>query len=206
MIKKLLLFVFTLLQVAIFQSKTAGDFKSVFFCDTLAPVNVQITNITQTSVSISWTLDPNTSDYILRIRPVGSAAWLASPIQSGSSGSYTFSVLLPCTLYEVQVAKVCLSIGTWTAPLSFTTLSNGSCSLSLNEVQKNQSFVIYPNPATENIFVRGISVEENYIIYSNSGQIIKSGKTTQSFINIKDLEKGIYFIKINNVKAKFIKK
>jgi len=210
MIKKLLYLFLIFSGITSYQSKTVENPASLFFCDTLAPTNFQITNITQTSVSVSWTLDPNTSDYILRIRPVGSFSWLSSPIQTNSVGNYTFSGLMSCTNYEVQVSKVCTSTGTWSNILSFITLSNGVCSLTTNEIQKNPAQNIYPNPVLDILNISGVSSQADFEIYNATGQKMSSGKISDNKVNVHQLLKGIYFIQINDKgktsRLKFIKK
>lgn len=210
MTKKLLFLFLILSGITLYQSKVIGNSKPMFFCDNLAPTNFQITNITQSSVSVSWALDPNTPDYILRIRPVGSFAWLSSPLQTNSLGNYTFSELVSCTNYEIQVSKVCVSQGNWTASLSFTTLSNGICSLAINEIQRTPSINIYPNPVSGILSIAGISSESDFEIYNLVGQKVSSGKTSDNKVNVHKLLKGIYFIKIKDKikenRLKFIKK
>jgi hypothetical protein len=109
-----------------------------FFCNTLAPTNVQVGNITLSSATVSWTLDPNTPDYILRIRPLGPYAWVSTPLQINSLGSYTFSGLMPCTSYEVQVSKVCNTVGNFSASVVFTTALDYCTSAS---VDSNISYI-----------------------------------------------------------------
>ena len=210
MTKKLLFLFLILSGISLYQSKAIGDSKPLLFCDNLAPTNFQIINITQSSVSVSWTLDPNTSDYILRIRPVGAFAWLSSPLQTNSLGNYTFSGLMSCTNYEIQVSKVCVSQGNWTASLSFTTLSNGTCSLAVNEAKENLSINIYPNPVSDILNISGISQETDFEIYNAAGQKVNSGKVSDNKVNVHKLLKGIYFIKIKDRgkenRLKFLKK
>ncbi len=77
--------------------------------------------------------------------------------------------------------------------------------LSTNETDF-KGFSVYPNPVTDKLFVSGLSSEEKYEIYSVTGQISKSGKTSGSAIYVNDLQKGVYFIQIKDVRQKFIKK
>ncbi len=123
---KKLLYAFLLLIGISIQSKTATAEKAAsdFFCDTLAPTNVQVSNITMTSAAVSWTLDPNTQDYIIRFRPIGSAVWTTVTPISGQN-SFILTGLISCMAYEVQVAKICSGTGgTWSNPISFTTYLN----------------------------------------------------------------------------------
>ncbi|KQT17576.1 hypothetical protein ASG31_09250 [Chryseobacterium sp. Leaf404] len=69
-----------------------------------------------------------------------------------------------------------------------------------------EKFNIYPNPATEKLFISDLFSDEKYEIYSVTGQMVKTGKTSQSSVDVHDLAKGIYFVEIKNIKQKFIKK
>jgi len=77
--------------------------------------------------------------------------------------------------------------------------------LSTNETNF-EKFSIYPNPATDKLFVSGLSSDEKYEIYSVTGQKLTNGITSQFTVNVNDLQKGGYFIQIKDKKQKFIKK
>ena len=74
---------------------------------------------------------------------------------------------------------------------------------------KNNSFDIYPNPADKTINIENNSLNAEYMIYDIKGNLILNGKANNS-INVEELEKGSYFIIINDngetKTAKFIKK
>jgi hypothetical protein len=106
--------------------------ESIFFCDTNAPTGVQVSEIKLTSVTVSWAPDADTPDHIIRYRPVGSTVWyIASNIPSGQN-NYSLTGLLPCTAYEVQVAKICTTQGVWSMSAIFTTTLNYCQSASVN--------------------------------------------------------------------------
>lgn len=132
MTKKLLFLFLILSGINNYYANIKSEKNDEFFCDTLAPTNVQVGNITLSSATVSWTLDPNTPDYILRIRPVGPFSWVSTPLQINSLGTYTFSGLMPCTSYEVQVSKVCNIAGNFSASVVFTTVLNYCTSASLD--------------------------------------------------------------------------
>lgn len=105
---------------------------SYFFCDTLAPTGVEVSSITLTTAVVSWAADPNTQNYIVRFRPVGTASWSTVNVPSGQN-ALTLTGLMPCVNYEVQVAKNCNNtLGTWSAPLLFTTYLNYCAAASSN--------------------------------------------------------------------------
>ena len=72
-------------------------------CNGSAPTNVTISNITGTSVFVSWT--PTTaSSYTVEIREQGPNAW---SLFSRSDPFYTISGLDTCKTYEVRVSEIC---------------------------------------------------------------------------------------------------
>lgn len=132
MTRKLLYLFLFLLGTSFYQGKVNAEKKYEFFCDTLAPLNVLVTNITHTAATISWANDPNTLNYILRYRPVGTFQW-SSPIVPSNQNFYNLSGLMPCTAYEVQVAKFCNNVqGIWSTLLVFSTKLNYCVSESAN--------------------------------------------------------------------------
>ncbi|KMQ59418.1 hypothetical protein ACM46_20190 [Chryseobacterium angstadtii] len=73
--------------------------------------------------------------------------------------------------------------------------------------QKDPSIRIYPNPATDVIYVDGMK-DQNFSIYNAAGQVVKMGNLKQGRIEVSDLIKGNYVLKIKDKAeaAKFIKK
>ena len=71
---------------------------------------------------------------------------------------------------------------------------------------KQSNFSIYPNPANDFIEIKTNSKIETAQIFDNLGRIIKT--VNSSKVDITHLEKGIYYLKINNGEKieKFIKK
>lgn len=132
MTKKLLFLFIILSGFTLYYGNIKTDKNDEFFCDMLAPTNVQVGNITLSSATVSWTLDPNTPNYTLRYRPVGLFSWLSTSLQTNSLGSYTLSGLMPCTSYEVQVSKVCNVAGSFSASVVFTTALDYCASASVD--------------------------------------------------------------------------
>ena len=71
---------------------------------------------------------------------------------------------------------------------------------------KSQQIQLYPNPVKDILFFRNIHTTETIVkIYSTSGvevinELISS---TMNSINVNQLEKGLYLLKINNQVIKF---
>ena len=77
--------------------------------------------------------------------------------------------------------------------------------LATDSAQKEE-VVLFPNPVKNEINFKGISKISNYEIFSLDGKLIQSGKYKPSVaVNVSGLSKGIYFIKINGKKIKFVK-
>jgi surface protein len=90
--------------------------------------------------------------------------------------------------------------------------SMGSCLLSLSVLDnlKQNAIKIYPNPATENIYIKNVKYLEKYDILDYSGRLITSGKIIDEKISVKDLTVGNYLLNLyfnDKVESyKFIKK
>ncbi|GEP52052.1 hypothetical protein FNO01nite_27240 [Flavobacterium noncentrifugens] len=57
----------------------------------------------------------------------------------------------------------------------------------------------YPNPASDRIYFSGSDLKnKNYKISDVSGKIINTGKIVDGFIAVDQLEKGIYFLKVED--------
>ncbi|MEO0368567.1 MAG: BspA family leucine-rich repeat surface protein [Pseudomonadota bacterium] len=78
--------------------------------------------------------------------------------------------------------------------------------LSLND-ESLKRMSLYPNPATEYISVSNPNVEENFVIYNTLGQKVDSGQLLpESQISVNHLEKGVYFLKLDNLQTlRFVK-
>lgn len=71
---------------------------------------------------------------------------------------------------------------------------------------KKPSIRIYPNPAADVVHIDGIK-DQDFNIYNVAGQLVKAGSVKQGEINIRELVKGNYILKIKEIEAvKFIKK
>ena len=69
---------------------------------------------------------------------------------------------------------------------------------------KTNTFIIYPNPASNYIHFNTLNTIERYTIHAANGAILLSGNT-EGKINISTLKNGVYFMKILGNKPKLIK-
>ncbi len=80
------------------------------------------------------------------------------------------------------------------------------CFTGLDEVETEQ-ITVYPNPANTTINITGVTAE-HVDIYDITGRLILTVPTNGDeivTINVSELAKGMYYIKIDNTTAKFVK-
>lgn len=71
---------------------------------------------------------------------------------------------------------------------------------------KDNTFVVFPNPAKENLFIKGLDTSILYTIYNMQGGLVQNGTVdSHKAIPIGKLSTGIYFIKLNEKVFKFLK-
>jgi hypothetical protein len=82
--------------------------------------------------------------------------------------------------------------------------------LAVDETGKSKEISIYPNPASDVLYISGLSSQAEYEIFSVSGQKVGEGRTFENTVDIHYLAKGIYFIQLkskeNTARLKFIRK
>ena len=76
------------------------------------------------------------------------------------------------------------------------------------DTYNKKTFTIYPNPTQANLHIVKTDGTANYEVYSILGSKVLSGTidTTNTNINVANLDKGVYLLKIGNAVQKFIKK
>ena len=80
-----------------------------------------------------------------------------------------------------------------------------NCSSLSSEVESSLSFLIFPNPVNDKLFIQGLSDVSEVSIYDVLGKLVLS-KTNTSEIDVTNLKKGIYLIKIKDQQKEIIKK
>ncbi len=92
-----------------------------------------VSNVTASSVDVSWSSVSGVTDYEVRYREVGTSSWTNATI---SATNYTINGLAPCSDYEVQVQAICNGSGSgFTASSTFSTsISAIPASLAANNV------------------------------------------------------------------------
>ena len=77
--------------------------------------------------------------------------------------------------------------------------------LSNHEIESQKGITIYPNPSSDYVFIEFDKEITDLKILNIEGRIIKKLRPVE-YINVSFLNKGIYFLKINDHFIKFIKK
>lgn len=83
---------------------------------------------------------------------------------------------------------------------AFTWVKDTGIVLGINDFEKNNKFVIYPNP-TSNIVHINSEIDGNIQIVNQLGQTVKTSKVKANEINtlnIENLTDGVYFVKVSN--------
>ena len=72
---------------------------------------------------------------------------------------------------------------------------------------EQQNLVLYPNPASNVLFIKGTSNQElSYEIYDVTGKLVLRGTTNQNAIEVSNLNSGLYFMNFEGRSHRFIKK
>lgn len=165
-------------------------------CD--VPTNVATSNVTATSVTVSWT--GTASEYQIEVSDGG-----ATPITITVSASpYTVEGLTAATNYTVRVRALCEDDETsdWSASASFTTLDGGEPGpQGIDDVNASYSVSVYPNPATNNVTVSvdGLTGKAQVSVIDMSGRTVMTStmESDATQLNVSKLAQGTYFVRIN---------
>ena len=114
-----------------------------------------------------------------------------------------FDGLTPKTEYVI-IATAKNEAGEWTNTLAYVTTPE---SIGYAEIE-NANFNIYPNPATSAVYVETTMSNAQVNIIDMTGRCVKSVEMSDNVatINVEDINKGVYFIMIQNDNNKVIEK
>jgi surface protein len=84
---------------------------------------------------------------------------------------------------------------------------NPNCILTTNEAGENTKLIVYPNPATDIIFINNAKENDVVSFYDVAGKLVKTTKLNSTMqVSVKDFTKGIYYITVNNRELKIATK
>ncbi|WP_435263274.1 T9SS type A sorting domain-containing protein [Tenacibaculum sp. nBUS_03] len=91
--------------------------------------------------------------------------------------------------------------GMWEISVANNTLGTNDA------VSLEDKFLFYPNPVKNNLFIKTADDNSyNYMIYNVVGGIVKEGKVNSTGIDLSDLAKNIYMVRVYNSKTSLTKK
>lgn len=130
---------------------------------------------------------------------------------TGTGGQIAYFALNNTSNNQYFAENVAFPVATVTFNYDLQILEKNStvtqdASLNVSEVVK-EDISIYPNPAKDEIFVKGIKGSQNYQIYSADGKLIRNSiYEAHNSIKVSELIPGVYILKINDMNFKFLKK
>jgi Secretion system C-terminal sorting domain/Fibronectin type III domain len=162
------------------------------YCGTMNicfPPTTLTSNVTSTYALLNWGGANNAAKYTLRYRAKGSSAIVLQTTRA----TYTLNNLLPNTVYEWQIQTTCeFAPSVWSPIQTFTTLSSDR----MAEANANK-IMVYPNPASNTIFVQLPENISSVQIVNVFGSVLYADNINSSSkeIDIRSLPAGSYFIK-----------
>ncbi|MDQ0783306.1 GEVED domain-containing protein [Chryseobacterium sp. W4I1] len=141
-------------------------------CTTAPPASLTLTNLTSTTVNVSWIGAANAT-YTIRWRVAPSGAWQTQTLAAGAS-TYTITGLTEQTTYNVQVATQCGTgpLGAYgpsstftTPPLSYCTMTGTGTNDHISNVTVTSSNLGVPQ-------MSNTSVQTNYTSYVTPATLI----------------------------------
>ncbi len=121
-------------------------------------------------------------------------------------GGLTDPYLIQVNIPDVYAGGVSYNFGTG-GDITFRT--SVDVSTDVNSIGNENNFAVFPNPASDVITVNGISnfSTASYFISDQLGRIVLTGELNalSSTINISELSRGIYFLKIGVQNRQMIK-
>jgi len=169
-----------------------------------------VANITETSALLNGRVVEKDEVVVERgfeWREFGSDNWTIVSAEGTNNISYQLTELTPKTQYE-YAAYIKTSIVKYGEILTFVTLKDLNIT---NYLSKTSGISIYPNPTTGKLTIdNGELIIENVEIYDVFGRkqeiIVNYQLSTINSIDVSHLPAGMYYLKVGNQTARFVKK
>ena len=170
----------------------AHEFSVEILPECSAPQVIYITEITDSSFTADWPSDDNYDDYTIYL-----ISGTDTTFYSTSDTTFTFSDLDPGTVYTVFVTINCSdSVSESSMDKDVTTVFVG--------VENNVGGIkinVYPNPASDQLFLNIIGFENKYDIdlISSNGTLVYHSvilQPSENKISLENISSGIYFLSV----------
>lgn len=171
---------------------------------------VTVSDITSNTATINWSCASSVSQWEIQYGNHGFSAGSGARIIVGSHPQ-TIHGLQPSTAYDVYVRSICdgSTYGEWSDVATFTTTAEQG----IEDVDIAASVAIMPNPATTSatIHVNGVQGDLTIVIFDMGGrelmrQDIACDADCESLLNVTDIAKGSYFVRIIGQNVNLVKK
>ena len=154
------------------------------------PQNFELIDVTSIKAKIEWDIIPNAIGYQISYKKTGAAPFKIKSLINIK----TLSGLSPASEYTCKVRAFCSDYGlsSWSSEIVFNTLPLKAESLI------NTLVFIYPNPASDHLYVDGAGDKVDLIVYNLLGENILEKKLNafENDIDISSLANGIYQVVI----------
>lgn len=184
--------------------KTASEIRSfttgTFPPSLLTPTQNEV--LTSTYTSFTWNSAPSATSYKLQVatNPNFTLASIKLEVDSIVGSMYVTTKLEPNKKHFWRVAsEIDFNAGAYSASRTFTT----GAAVGIESTTNNNQLILYPNPATTELNIKGIENAE-YEIYNSIGQLVQHGTSLGSKVDIGALEKGMYLLKVESGVGRFI--
>ena len=173
-------------------------------CD--APTNLQISQITTTSATATWTPGGSETAWNIQYKLQSASQWQEATVQTTT---YTIEGLTASSTYDVRVKAICSADNQ--SDFVTTTFTTG---VGIDNITLANSINLMPNPADNYI---DLSINSNVevkeaVVFNAFGQMIQKVELTDNHarIDLRDMAAGMYFVRVNNdnvsATKKFIRK
>ncbi|MEO5675044.1 MAG: arylsulfotransferase family protein [Chitinophagales bacterium] len=182
-------------------------------CARPSATKIYVDAITATTAKVRWLGASNATSYDVQYRKSGLNNW---KFRTTNTTDKKLKNLIPDQTYEYRIRSHCSNIATaisgYTSILTFKTLPLKEI---LTAETFNPSFIVYPNPAVDNIQIQVNSTENSPLtvtIYDMMGRIafVKKGNIeagTQVFdYSVNGLASGIYMVEMKTSGNKVVRK
>lgn len=183
---------------------TAGQLRLALYDDLnnspnnlLAQTTITDFNFGKTTIPIAVETNINPGNYWIAYSveaPTGTLLWRVDSFEPLYDSYYVTLNSFESDLPN-QIENATLLLNDTQYPL----FAEISCGLLSIDEYNYQNLKIYPNPTTQNLYFVGLTEEVDYTIYSLIGKRILNGKImNNAYINVSNLNDGIYIIKLEN--------
>jgi hypothetical protein len=169
------------------------------YCTSLTVTTLAATNITPTTATLSKSVTGggNITEQGFQYRVFGESSWISS-----TTGNLTG--LIANTTYQFRAYATTANGTAYGNILTFTAATTGLDNIVANQLQ------IFPNPVSNDLFIKSESPIEKVEIYSAMGNLMIAQSSFTEKIEMQTLLSGVYFVKIHTgnkiITRKIVKK